>query len=690
MPLPLPEESKRISLGNIRSPQMRAFHMSWFAFFLAFFSWFGIVPLMAVVRDDLGLTKTQVGNTIIASVAITLFARPVIGWLCDRYGPRLTYTGLLTLGSIPVMCIGLAQSYEAFLLFRLAIGVIGAAFVITQYHVSVMFAPNVVGTANATTAGWGNLGGGVTQMVMPLVFAAVMMLGADKFLGWRVAMIIPGASLFLMGIAYFFFTQDTPFGNYSKLREEGRAPPASHVKGTFRTAATDYRVWMLFLAYGVSFGVELTVNNIAALYYHDQFGLSLATAGIIAGLFGLTNLFARILGGFVSDKVWVRFGNRAKVVLLAVLLLLEGLTLLVFANMNMLVLAVAVMLVFSLFVQMSEGATYSVVPFVDRRALGSVTGIVGAGGNAGAILFGFLFRVEEFSTRDALTVMGIAVIAVSALMFAWSASASPEKSRKKSQEELNMPSRISPVATTALSITLVILCITLSVYIQGILRDMVRGLESNNRAYQLAQDLRRSSDDLTQMIRLYAVTGDPRYAGHFQHILDIRNGDAPRPQEYSRIYWDFVLADGERPDGDRPAVALRTLMAEAGMLEEELALLDEAEFQSNDLVSLEREVMEVVAAQREAGGGRYVLQGDALDALQRLHGDEYFAAKAKVMRPLNQFIDAVEKRIEAEEARTQVRIQILSTILLALIVLATYLAFNGFLRMRRRARESAA
>ena len=153
-----------IKLFSLATPQMRTFHLTWFAFFLCFFGWFGIAPLMAVVREDLLLTKAQIGNTIIASVAITIVARLVIGWLCDRIGPRLAYSGLLILGSIPVMCIGLAQNYETFLLFRLAIGVIGASFVITQYHTSVMFAPNVVGTANATTAGWGNLGGGVTQM----------------------------------------------------------------------------------------------------------------------------------------------------------------------------------------------------------------------------------------------------------------------------------------------------------------------------------------------------------------------------------------------------------------------------------------------------------------------------------------------------------------------------------------------
>ena len=142
---------------NLKMPQIRAFHMSWFAFFLCFFAWFGIAPLMAVVREELSLTKSQVGWSIIASVTVTVLARLVIGWLCDRFGPRLTYTWLLILGSLPVMGIGLAHDFQTFLIFRLLIGVIGASFVITQYHTSIMFAPNVVGTANATSAGWGNL-----------------------------------------------------------------------------------------------------------------------------------------------------------------------------------------------------------------------------------------------------------------------------------------------------------------------------------------------------------------------------------------------------------------------------------------------------------------------------------------------------------------------------------------------------
>jgi len=257
-------KATKINLLSFKSPHMRTFHITWFAFFLCFFGWFGISPMLKIVREDLGITTDQIVTANMLAVASTVFMRLIIGWLCDKIGPRLSYSWLLILGSVPVMLIGISQNYEQFLLFRFLIGAIGASFVITQFHTSVMFAPNVVGTANATTAGWGNMGGGVTQVVMPLVFAAVLVIVGSESMAWRYAMIAPGILLLIMGVVYLKFTQDTPAGNFQKIKSESKNKKD---KGVFLDAIKDYRVWVLFLIYGGCFGVELIVNSKAALYF---------------------------------------------------------------------------------------------------------------------------------------------------------------------------------------------------------------------------------------------------------------------------------------------------------------------------------------------------------------------------------------------------------------------------------------
>ncbi|HHB83723.1 MAG TPA: MFS transporter [Devosia sp.] len=414
-------QNKATSLwGNffkVNMVQIRTFHMTWFAFFACFFAWFGIAPLMIIVREELNLTKEQVGWTIIGSVAVTIFARFLVGWLVDRYGPRMTYTWLLVLGAFPVAFIGLANSFESFLLFRLAIDMIGASFVITQYHTSVMFAPNVVGTANATSAGWGNLGGGVTQLMMPLIFSAfVIGFGFTDAAAWRLSMVVVGGVIFVIGIAYYFLTQDAPDGNFKDLRAQGKMLKKEKVAGAYWQALSDYRVWILFLIYGACFGIELTVNNVAALYFYDYFEVDLITAGAIAASFGLMNIFARTLGGIFGDNFGSLWGLKGRSFWLFIVLLGEGLALMLFSQMNVLFLAIPTLILFSLFTQMAEGATYSVVPFINKKALGAVAGVVGAGGNAGAVAAGFLFK-GAIEWNDVFFIIGAVVVAASFLSF---------------------------------------------------------------------------------------------------------------------------------------------------------------------------------------------------------------------------------------------------------------------------------
>src|ERR1700712_1201993 len=206
----------KLNIFSVKGVQMRTFHITWLMFFVCFFGWFGLAPLMPTIRAELHLTKAQVGNIIIVSVTATIIARLIIGKLCDTWGPRKTAVRLLLIGSLPVFFVGLAHSYLTFLLFRLAIGVIGASFVITQFHTSMMFAPKIKGTANAITGGWGNLGGGVTNMVMPLIFATIVGFGYTKAEAWRYAMIVPAIMMLIIAYLYQKYTKDTPTGNFDE------------------------------------------------------------------------------------------------------------------------------------------------------------------------------------------------------------------------------------------------------------------------------------------------------------------------------------------------------------------------------------------------------------------------------------------------------------------------------------------
>ncbi|WP_445116307.1 MFS transporter [Acinetobacter sp. WZC-1] len=409
------KKATKINLFSFNSAAMRAFHMSWLAFFICFFAWFACAPLMPVIAGEFHLTKDQIANINIAAVAITILVRLIVGPLCDKYGPRKTYTALLLIGSIPVFGVAAANSYESFLFFRLLIGAIGASFVITQYHTSIMFAPNVVGTANATTAGWGNAGGGATQALMPLLLGAIVMFGVEQAMGWRIALLVPGLLMVVVGIMYWKLTQDSPQGNFKELRAQGISVGSDKKGGMaiLMHAARNYRVWILFGAYAACFGIEIFIHNIVAMYYVENFNFGLKEAGLAAGIFGLLALFARALGGIVSDRVALKNGLDGRTKVLFAMILMEGLFLVVFSQMNSAMLAILTMTIFALFTHMACGATYALVPFIDRDALGGVAGIIGAGGNVGAVAAGFLLKGMLDIQTCLMVLGGLVVIAAS-------------------------------------------------------------------------------------------------------------------------------------------------------------------------------------------------------------------------------------------------------------------------------------
>jgi len=411
------DRAKRIKILSFSRPHMRAFHCSWWGYFMAFNMWFAISPLQSEIQKSLQITNEQLWTASIAGVGGTIFMRFLLGPLCDKYGPRTLMACLLCFASIPTALTGMVNSATELTILRLFIGTVGGTFVMCQYWTSRMFTREVVGTANAMAGGWGNLGGGFTQLLVgsilfPLFewFFSNSENPAD--MAWRTVCIVPAIVAFISGIAIFKFTEDAPKGDYHQLKAQGLMVEVSAIT-SFGSGFTNINTWLIFIQYACCFGVELTMNNAAALYFRDEFGLETETAAAIASIFGWMNLFARGLGGFLSDAANTRIGMRGRLLVQSTFLLLEGLLILLFANTKSLSGAIAVMVFFSLFVQAAEGSSYGIVPYIDPRFTGSISGIVGAGGNVGAVCFSLAFRQLDY--YNAFVIMAACIIAASFL-----------------------------------------------------------------------------------------------------------------------------------------------------------------------------------------------------------------------------------------------------------------------------------
>jgi len=227
-----------------------------------------------------GLTDYQVQTSTLVGISGTVILRVLIGPISDGIGIRTTFAVLLVLASIPGFLLATSNSYAAIVVFRFLVGFAGGSFVLTQLWTTTMFDLNVVGIANATSAGWGNLGGGVANILNSIVFAACKRNGMDNNTAWRLTVAWSPAVLFILGILTFFFTDDSPYGNFSELKKKQNkadaaeaelealktgGEPGSIAARSLIDAACSWQTWILHLCYMFSFGVEVcALHNLHA------------------------------------------------------------------------------------------------------------------------------------------------------------------------------------------------------------------------------------------------------------------------------------------------------------------------------------------------------------------------------------------------------------------------------------------
>ena len=390
--------AKELRFFSFRRPFMRAFHASWICFFTSFFVQFSQAPLLPEIKNSLNLSKSDIWWTNLWMMLGGVPMRFLLGPLCDKYGARTIMCTVVALAAIPCALTGyVAVDVTTLTVVRFLLGAMDS-FVPSQYWITCHFVREVGGTAMAVSGGLGASGAGVTQLVTGSLVYSILYdwFDGNADLAWRWTLLAPAVLALLVAWYFYYYSDDCPLGNFDEVKKAGLMMERSAVD-SFRAGVYNLNSWILFAQFAGSCGVDFTMCNGTALYYHFCYDQTVAASGAMAFLYGISAIFARGVGGWLSDVVDAKFSLRGRLWLQLVCMLVQGALNIWFARTtDNLTHSLLILVLWSIVIQMSMGTTYGIVPYVDSPNTGSIAGIVGAGGNVGAAILALLFMLADY------------------------------------------------------------------------------------------------------------------------------------------------------------------------------------------------------------------------------------------------------------------------------------------------------
>jgi len=432
----------------------RILHLTWLAFFMTFVVWLGLGPMMPFIKEALDLTDQQAKVLLILNVGLTIPARVVVGMLVDKLGPKIMFSAILILGGIISIAFAWMQSYEQLALLRFLSGFIGAGFVVGIRMISEWFPAKQTGTAQGIYGGWGNFGSAGAMFTLPFIAASFGDMDGWRY----AITIASVAAIVYGVLYYFNVSNTPKGSTYFKPKKSGalevtslsdlimyilmniplylalvlltwKLSPAKANMISLETAWIVYTTLMLVFmaqlvkiwqvnseivknavpeqsryhfkqvvildwAYFVTFGTELAVVSILAMFYVDWFELPKVTAALLAGAYPFINLIARPGGGWISDKI----GRK-----ISLIIAFSGLSIsfLILGNVDKdtwsISWVVGLTILGGIFSQAGSGAVFAMVPLIQRRLTGQIAGMVGAFGAAGSVIFLTVNSLVEYN-----------------------------------------------------------------------------------------------------------------------------------------------------------------------------------------------------------------------------------------------------------------------------------------------------